>query len=340
MAGNVLATFTGQNLTLTEAPGEIGLANAVKFSNLPNAITHVEGLTQPDGTRTLINGAPSQDFMWVRDLSIRFGAGNDQVVVDPLHTPSYRNVQIDLAAPPLMFTTARGTPTALGSITFVGPPIFSVADDDVVDIGSLTTSGSLGITTGIGADRVSMTDFNIGGAIGNSPSAPRNLTINTGSGADSVSLGISPNFGYFTVLGNLDIQTYSSLSENDADSVSLSYSFLLGAATHVRLGGGNDTYNSFAADAVVDAGAGNDQATISWGTQQIDMGDGDDTLQINALTVGPNQQFRGGNGVDHISYQGILGNRSLIQFSQWEYINGRRLPLVFATANWSTRLTQ
>src|SRR5262245_54209288 len=92
MAGNVVATFTDQNLVIKEDPAQIGLDNAIKFSNLPGAITRVEGLPTADGTKTLINGEPFMDFQWVRDLTVKLGSGNDRVEVDPLHTPSYAKV--------------------------------------------------------------------------------------------------------------------------------------------------------------------------------------------------------------------------------------------------------
>jgi hypothetical protein len=156
------------------------------------------------------------------------------------------------------------------------------------------------------------------------------LTINTGAGADDVFVGSSPGYGFVPVQGNLTIQTYSSLNEVSSDSVTLN--FVTALSTTVRLGGGDDAFHSYAASGVVDAGAGNDKAYVSWGTLQMQMGEGDDTLDIDSLTASSSQQFAGGGGSDRITYKNVLGNASQMQLSEWEYVNGWRVWPVFEYA--------
>jgi hypothetical protein len=310
MAGDVAASVNASgDLILNEAVGQAGLDNAVWVSRLADGRIRVDGNFAPDGTRSLVNGQNFQEFAVTGKLIVTFGGGNDLVVLDGINKPAFQEVHIDV-----------------GSAT-------SAADEDDVMIWGAVSRGNTTINTGAGNDWVYVT----GAAIGTATNAG-NLTINTGAGADGVDV---ESLGTF-LRGSIDIQTYASLNETDADRVNVE-DVSLADDLRIRLGGGDDDLrlNIVAAfdDIDIDAGAGNDKAKLEHVTAIDDlmarMGDGTDRFEIYYSTAADLVASGGGGMGDMIFTRDLFGSmwRQTNSFgtkslSDWEWIDGIR-PWMF-----------
>ena len=315
MAGDLSAHVTKGSLFLNEAAGQVGLDNSVLISQIAPGTIRVTGNgTLADNTRSLINGAAFQDFNVSGSLNVNFGGGSDLVVFDASN-PSFQNVNLNLAEPPLVLQ-AKSAKT-----TTVAPTGLTLPDKDDVMIWGATIRGSLTINTGADNDWVYVANATIGDGLGLD-----NVTINSGSGADSVELKNVPNW----INGSIDIQTYSSLSETDADVAWLENVYANGNIG-VRTGGGNDLIHFDHVDTYhemnLDAGTGDDTVELNYALAidkfMANLGDGNDVLTINDLFVPATGQtkFFGGNGVDRLTKTGVFPTSNVEQ-TDWEYING------------------
>lgn len=290
MAGDVTAWVESGTLYVTEADGQIGQANEIRFSQIAEGRIRIEGIGD-DGT--LVNGAKFWDVDFNGNLDVKLGAGNDMVQFDNLNSPEFNNVRLDLGFTPVT-TNAKFS-------NFVDPS--AIQDDDRVQMENFHTLGALTILTGSGHDLVSLIDAVIG-ATGNTNA---NLYINTGAGSDTVRLRTIDDQMY--VVGKVDIQTYENVNEAGDDVVRLNNTHADGDMS-VRTGGGNDQFFGDNAGSVktmlFDMGNGNDQATYanSYGYLILGlMGAGDDTLTTWGLDSTDGKFFDGGSGND-ILYRG------------------------------------
>jgi hypothetical protein len=299
MAGDVAAFVSNGDLYLNEEVGHVGGDTGVLVSQMPDGKIRVTGNFAPDGSRSLVNGQTFQDFTVTGSLFVNFGAGQDIVALDSgAAKPTFNEVHIDV-----------GAATATGN-----------TDDDVVMIWGAVTRGSMNIETGAGDDWVFITDAAIG-----DPTHPADLVIRTGSGADGVDVETLGSVVY----GTLDIQTYSSLKETDADRVHVEDATMTGDLL-IRTGGGDDDIwlNIAGAydDIEIDAGAGHDDAKLEYVTALDDlmarMGDGFDELELNNFSA-VDASFLGESGHDDIRKLGKNSFRSTVETS-WEFVNGRR----------------
>jgi hypothetical protein len=312
MAGDVAAYVQNGNLYITEAAGQTGLDNAVQISQLANGQIRVAGTgTTTDGTMSHVNGQAYQDLTVTGSLNVNLGGGSDLVVIGSdlgLASPSFSQVNIDTSAPPQL-VAARSL--VLGGI----PTTLNAPDNDDVIIWGINTHGPMTINTGAGNDWV---------YVGGANMTAGNLTINTGSGADTVQIENTVN----TLAGTVDIQTYTSLAENDADVVWLDTAYMQGNL-NVRMGGGNDIFHlenaAVFGNLNLDAGAGDDSATLLHvdvvKSLMAQLGDGNDSLSLDYI-YGDDFHFLGGGGTDSLSKTANVFGHSLEQ-TGWEYINGR-----------------
>jgi hypothetical protein len=162
---------------------------------------------------------------------------------------------------------------------------------------------------------------------------PATLTINTGAGADEVDVETLGT----VVQGSIDIQTYTALSETDADLVHLE-DVTMTDDLRVRLGDGADNLllNIVSAydDIDINAGAGNDTAKLEYVNALDDlmarMGDGSDRLEIYHSSA-VDFIADGEGGSDSIwTREGLFGfPRNTNSFNtstltNWEWVNGVR----------------
>lgn len=314
MAGDVAAVVSGGTLTLTEAAGQAGRDNSVIISQIAPGRIRVSGnYTTTDNTLSKINGAAYQDFNVSGGLSVKFGGGSDLVVLDQTAPPKFTNVNVDLAAPPIV--AAPMVKTAGGST-----PLLPVDNDNLIMWGANIT-GNLTVNTGAGDDWVFISNTPIGG----------NVSINTGSGADTAQLQDMPGL----IGGSIDIQLYSSLGEKDADCAWLDHVYANGNI-NVRAGDGADIIHldnvTSYKDFNLDAGAGNDSLSVNDVCAVDDffasLGDGNDAATINDLYVIHNKtQIDGGAGVDSITKTGSFPTTHVTQ-SNFEWVNGRPVLVV------------
>jgi hypothetical protein len=328
MAGDVTASLSGGNLYLTEAAGQANQENSVVISQLPGGQIQVSGNAQisNDSVSSLVNGQAYQNFTVPGSLFVNFGGGNDRVIFsdNPDFAPHFANVSINVGAPePLVL--ARGI-TATNTAVKNGP------DTDQVFIFSAVTTGNMTINTGRDHDWISMgqqvpwNELNIAG----------NLSINSGAGADTVNLLTTQEHGS----AKIDIQTYKSLIETDADHVWLSNAVSNGDI-NVRTGGGDDSIHLDLCTAFHDinlnAGAGNDTMDLiqdlAVDKLMADLGAGNDTLNVNTLYFGNDQNviLTGGTGYDSLNSTGIDPTHfGHFPKSGWERINGRLVLNLYA----------
>jgi hypothetical protein len=298
MAGDVTAFVSNGDLFLEEATGHVGGDTGVFVSQLPDGKLRIAGNWAPDGTQSLVNGQTHQDFTVTGSLFVNFGSGQDIVTfLGGPDTPTFDEVHIDVGA-----VTATGT-----------------ADDDVVMIWGAVTRGTMEIETGAGDDWVYITDAGIG-----DPMHPADLIIRTGSGVDGVDVEALRSVVY----GKLEIQTFASLKESEADRVHVSDATMTSDLI-VRTGGGNDDIwlniaNAYD-DIEIDAGAGHDDVKLEYVNALDDlmarMGDGFDELELNNVSA-VDASFLGEAGHDDIRKTGKNTFNSKVE-TGWEYVNGR-----------------
>jgi hypothetical protein len=318
MAGDVAAFVSNGNLYLNEAPGQAGRDNNVIISQIaPGRIRVTGNILVGDGTDTKINGAAFQDFDVPGGLYVNFGGGNDGVVFDPKAPPTFGDVSLNLAAPPVLVRSMTST-----GASFVGTPINP--DKDIVEIWAGTIRGSLTINTGADNDWIDVRNATIGDGVG-----VDNVTINSGTGADVVQL-----YEVNVDNGNIDIQTFDSPLEADADNVWLQDVHAIGGIG-IRTGGGNDAIHldhvlsGSQGDLNLDAGAGDDTVELNYieavNNFMAKLGDGSDSLKVNDLFVDFGQTtIDGGNGVDSLTRSGAFPTSRLSQIG-FEWINGRHV---------------
>jgi hypothetical protein len=309
MAGDVAASVMNGDLYLTEATGQAGLDNAVWISKLFNGNIRVDGNFAPDGTRSHVNGQNFQEFAVTGKLFVNFGGGRDLVAFDGMSKPVFQEVNIDV-----------GASTAVGN-----------SDDDDVMIWGAVSRGNMNINTGAGEDWVYVTGADIGTMTNRA-----SLTINSGAGADEVDVESLSNVLY----GDLDIQTYATVTETDADLVNLEDVTMTGDL-RIRLGGGDDnllaTIVSAYDDIDINTGAGKDTAKLDYVNALDDlmarMGDGDDRLEIYHSTAA-DFIADGEGGSDSIWTRSASGlprftnSFGTSTLSNWEWVNGVR-PWLF-----------
>jgi hypothetical protein len=275
MAGDVAAYVQNGNLYINEAYGQYGLDNGVRVYQLANGMVRVEGAEANDGTanKSLVNGAAYQDFMIPGGLFVNLGGGHDRLHLGfdgAGSAPIFGSMSINMAAPDPVIAQRSASLVAGPGTIFNGP------DDDQVFGWGFHSRGGVTVKTGRGNDWVFMGPSTIGDGLG-----VDNLTINTGAGADTVSLkGI-------TLLGSLYATTYSNAAENDGDTIWIDSNwdgkttYITGNA-ELRMGGGAD--NLFFGDPYGDPFFSLGLKML--GTMQIDTGAGDDVLDIRASKFG------------------------------------------------------
>jgi hypothetical protein len=322
MAGDVAAYVQNGNLYLTEAPGQAGRDNAVLVSHLENGHVRVRGLATADGTKSLINGVAAQDIVAPGGVVVLFGGGNDSVVIAESTGRAFLNIDVNVAATPVANAPGATSRPTGGGATAVNPP-----DNDYVTLLGAHALGSLNITTGAGADYVQVA----GGRFGVGFNILKNFVINTGAGADQVEV-TDVNIGVEILnpyeVTKFDIQTYGSLGENDADSLTLT-NIDKTSNLSARLGGGADRFelrNVRASSRLdLDAGAGNDNGFLDHvyaGNELLArLGEGDDLLSTRYLTSSK-LSLLGEGGVDRMSKVANADYYFTLNQSGWEYING------------------
>jgi hypothetical protein len=207
----------------------------------------------------------------------------------------------------------------------VGSTTAAAANDaDVVEVTGAHVNGLLQIDTGVGNDNVYVNGFTR--VVGDG------LAIFTGAGKDTVEVKDS-------WLSGMNIQTYASLNETDADRVDIvdiNIDTAPGVSMTLGLGGGSDV---FVLDDVhfsyinIDAGAGDDTGTMR--TVYADevmarLGNGSDKLNMYGVVVDDMTALGGDDsGVDSLTTRSTFGantNRfGTSNLSGWEWINGARL---------------
>jgi hypothetical protein len=301
MAGDVTASVTNGTLTITEAAGQAGRDNSVLVSQISPGVIRVAGNpTTTDGTiGKVINGnsriktgAAFQDFNVSGGLVVKFGGGSDLVVFDQSAPPTFTDVNIDLAAPPIV---AKAAVANGGVAAPVGLP-----DKDNLIMWAANIKGSLTVNTGADDDYVYIANTPIGG----------NVSINTGAGADTADLESLPG----TVGGSIDIQLYNSLTEKDADCAWLSHVYANGNI-NVRAGDGADLIHL-------------DNVTSYKDFNFANLGDGNDNLAVNDLyVIHGKTQINGGAGSDSLTNTGAFPTTQLTQ-TGFEWVNGRPVLVV------------
>lgn len=299
MAGNLSAVVSNGILQVREGFLSANTNNGVSITQLSNGQYRVIGLPAADGSPTKINGADFKDFIVPSGkLNVKLGAGNDIV------------------------TVFGGRYNTLGLV--VGAS--NIADADQVFIGGVKTTGGVHIATGGGVDKVSVQNSTIGDGIGTTD----NLNVFTGAGADTVEIGSHTN-GFMDIAGNLRVATFSSVTEPDADSVSV-LSTQVSRLIALDLGAGNDTLkmeNSFGGTIVALAGTGHDKATLTEvraaGSFFVDMSHGNDRVDMVFLSA-TDLGIHGGTGFDRLTtfLDGKTVTKSITGF---ESVNGPEPPI-------------
>jgi len=303
------------NVYLGDASGSQGYEYSVEI---------LDSLTLDTGTGDDTVSIYNASIGWsaTNTTNILTGAGADQVTINGPHTDlmnlnlltySYTS-ELDKDVVHIQSVTLGGSSAVRmggGDDQFTS----DVSDPSQPAAGTVIV-GSLYVDMGAGNDTVNIS------ALSDNINSSDTLTIHTGAGVDTVNVSSTHD------LRNLTIYTYDSLSESDADSVTISDVYAHGAIT-VLLGGGNDyffltggTY-SFT-NIFVDAGTGNDRGYVyhaaAYLNFAINMGDGDDNLTVDSVFA-HDLSLNGGNGFDKL---GITPNISAIDAvfeSGWEQYN-------------------
>jgi hypothetical protein len=175
---------------------------------------------------------------------------------------------------------------------------------------TLVTHGTFKVDTGAGNDTVLMRAAMLGDSTSDDV-AFDDVTINTGAGADTVTLF------KVSVGTTLDIQTFTSALENDRDVISLKNTYTF-RDMNLRTGGGAD-------EAVFDG-------TAAYRFVNVDLGAGDDSLDLRDYVFGLlGSTLNGGDGFDtlKITSNSLVNNSTRIN---WESINGvKQTPKVPST---------
>ena len=186
-------------------------------------------------------------------------------------------------------------------------------NSSVIPAEGLVITGPMLVDMGAGNDVVYMRSIV-------SVGAGSTLTIRTGAGQDTVNLLNSHD------IGAVDIQTYDSLSETDADNVYINDVYFHNNL-NVRLGGGNDNLTiaqSYAFGNIsLDAGAGADTMTLDTVTAidqfMANLGDGNDSLTLGLIWA-HDLILLGGNGYDRLTTSSTPNAGSIFEIG-WEWSN-------------------
>jgi len=191
MAGDVAAFVSNGNLFLNEFAGQAGLDNAVMISQIVPGTIRVHGVSpSAGGSASKINGATFKDFKVTGGLVVNFGGGNDSVTFTDIAPSSFKNVDLNLAAPPPVVSKgATSVKNAKSGITAALP--LNLPDKDRVTISGATISGWLTINTGADDDSVNVANTTVGHSVSGdltNPFGVGGITINTGAGNDFIHL--------------------------------------------------------------------------------------------------------------------------------------------------------
>jgi hypothetical protein len=323
MAGDVTASVSNGTLYINEAGGQSGRDNSVLISQIAPGKIRVAGnpTTTDSSVSKVFDGNHHSktpvafvDFNVSCGLVVKLGGGSDLVIFDQSAPPTFTDVNIDLAAPPIVAQPAA----VLNGV--VAPPIMPADKDNLIMWGA-TINGSLTVNTGGDSDWVYIANTPITG----------NVTINTGVGADTAQLQNLPG----TVGGAIDIQLYSSLAEKDADVAWLDHVYANGNI-NVRGGDGADLIHldnvTSYKDFNLDVGAGDDKVEIN-DVCAVDnffanLGDGNDAITVNDLyVINKTAKIDGGAGSDSITKTGALPTTQLKQ-AGFEWVNGRPVLVI------------
>ena len=274
--------------------------------------------TTTDGTLSKINGAAFQDFNVSGGLAVKFGGGSDLVVFDQLAPPTFTNVNIDLAAPPIV-----ATQMAEGQDGWRHHQCVQRAGQGQPDHVGRNITGNLTVNTGADNDWVFVANTPIGG----------NVSINTGAGADTAELKNMTG----TIGGSVDIQLYSSLAEKDADCRMAGKCGRLRQYQRPRRRRGRPVAPRQRRRRTRTSTWTRALATTRWTPTMscaVDnffakLGDGNDIADINDLyVIHGKTQIDAGNGSDSLTKTGAFPTSQVTQ-TGFEWINGR--PVFLAT---------
>lgn len=268
MAGDVAVSFSGGDMTISEASNSIGQDQQVQIYQLSNDRIRVQGLGDTRiQTPVSING---MEFTMIRsyadytvngDLNVSLGGGNDS-----LTTLNYN-----------------------GGIDVDAMNVDMGAGNDRVSLSGVHTDNNLEINTHSGNDQVTVSGSQIG------DSRWDDLKINTGSGTDHVTVNTT------TIRDNLDITTYSDVNTYERDVVDIDNVVM--DDLFARLGNGNDNmvmdFSDFD-DADIDLGNGSDYLFLGYNDADditIEGRSGNDTVRA-AFNDFDDVEFNGGTGSD------------------------------------------
>jgi len=342
MSGDILASIvtigSTQTLFITEAVGQASQANTVQVTRLSNGQVRVSGGLNSDGTVTRVNGHTRQDFTLPRtgDLIVALEAGDDKLQVS---NAQFGNVSIgmnrELAPDADTVTVANVTTSGFLSIgTGVGVDqvvvrnstigngpedildIDTGADGDTAILTGLTAAGPVNLNTGAGADQ----------AFVRTSTFAHDLNVNSGAGADRVEVGAIGG-GFNNIAGNLIVNTFSSITEPDADVVRIDQTFV-GQLVAVDTGAGNDSIqvgDVSGQDVVLVAGVGNDIANLqevhALNKMFLAMSEGNDQLNMTFVGADNLLSVDGGTGFDRLQHH-LDAPGAPMQLTGWEVING------------------
>jgi hypothetical protein len=284
--GDVADYVQNGNLYVNEAATHLNSANGVAITQVSPGHIRVAGTAAAaNGVASVVNGQAYQDFAVTGNLYVNLGGGGDSVQIgaetfNGLNIPSFNEIHIDTSAPqPVVSSKVKATTTTA----------LNIPDNDFVAVLGAHTLGDMTINTGAGDDNISVENAVIGDG-----AAARDLIINSGAGSDLVSLtGVQ-------VRRNLDIQTYSAVTENDVDVLYLnlgsSAPVVVGGCTSIRMGGGND--HIFATDPTVFDLFAHSVSLQSHGSVTIDTGAGDDTAFLRNIRTDSDISINMGAGTD------------------------------------------
>ena len=269
--GDIAAYVQSGNLYVNEASPYLNSNNGVAITQLsPGHIRVMGTAASANGVASVVNGQAFQDFAVTGNLYVNLGGGNDSVQIGDFgangnNAPSFNEIHIDTSAPPLV-VSSKAITTSTTSL--------NIPDNDFVTVWGAHTLGDMTINTGAGDDNIAVANSVIGDG-----ATFHDLTINSGAGSDLV------NLSSLIVRRNVDIQTYSAVTETDADAVIFDQAgnvpLTIGGSVNVRTGGGND--HIFVTDPTVADSQIRSVALVSHGSMTFDTGAGDDGAFLRNL---------------------------------------------------------
>jgi hypothetical protein len=290
---DVSAYVQNGNLYVNESSTALNSDNGIRLAQLGNGLIRVEGTLANNNTglASAINGFAYQDFVVTGSVYVKTGGGNDLVQIgfgDGTGALRAFELHINTGAPEMVI--AARSIQDISAKTTTG--ILNVPDADNVMFWAANMRGSVAINTGSDHDWVFVASkVTIGDGLG-----VDNLTINTGSGPDAADVKGAH------IRGSLDIQTYSHVNENDADSVYFDAKFgqstIVAGNVSVRMGGGND--GIYITDPNYPDGQSLWIGIEVGGSMSIDLGAGNDTAFLRNMHVAGNFSLNTGAGADTV----------------------------------------